>query len=682
MTHDERGSSAASVAVAAPAPAGGQARPSTAAVDERRRHQTVAGRPNLLKPGVVLQGRYRVHDVLGIGGMSTVYRGRDLHFAGVDRACAVKEMFNVGDDARMRQLRLTNFQREAALLAQLTHVAIPRIYDYFEYHGSIYLVLELVEGHDLETILGQRGEPFSEEQLLVWSLELCDVLAYLHKWQPEPIIFRDLKPSNIMIRTNGMLTLVDFGIARVFAPNEKGTMIGTEGYAPPEQYKGKADARGDIYAFGATLHHLATGSDPRGEIPFTFAQRPPRRLNSALTPEFEQLILKAVAYSPADRFQSVDEVREALLDIQEQRSRRPARVTAKAATARSSSDGSQLLDRPTGTGTLAPVQVQSVGTDRLAWTVITGDEVRGSAAHAGGAVYIGSYDGSLYAIDETDGAVRWRFRCQRGVVSRPLPAADLVIFGSEDYSVYAVSRQQGRGVWSYRTTMPVRSSAQSDERSCYIGSDDGFLYRIDRARGTVAWRYKSWGPIRGTPMIAEKTVVFGSEDGYVYSVDRETGQLVWRCHVGAAMVSSPTLAGKTVIVGAADGAIRGLNAETGKVAWSHQTRKAIIASPVVVDTAAYVGSADGTLYALDTTSGYQTWATPLCRQLTSTAAIDGQHLYIGGTDGNLYCLNRADGGILWRFTAGGPIASRPLVSAEHVIFGCFDGKVYAIHRQT
>src|SRR5690606_19925191 len=137
-----------------------------------------------------------------------------------------------------------------------------------------------------------------------------------------------------------------FGIARVFAPNEKGTMIGTEGYAPPEQYKGKADARGDIYAFGATLHHLATGSDPRGEIPFTFAQRPPRRPNSALTPESEHLSLKAVDYSPSDRFHSVEEMREAFHEIRKGRDRRTARVTATAASERTAIGGSQLLGRP------------------------------------------------------------------------------------------------------------------------------------------------------------------------------------------------------------------------------------------------------------------------------------------------------------------------------------------------
>ncbi len=206
--------------------------------------------------------------------MSTVYRARGLRFTSVDRSCAVKEMFNSADDARLRQIRFANFQREAALLATLTHAAIPRIFDYFEQQGTIYLILELIRGQDLETMLTKRGAPFDESVLVDWAIRLSDVLSYLHGQTPEPIVFRDLKPSNLMIRSEDeALMLVDFGIARSFAPQQKGTMIGTEGYAPPEQYKGISDVRGDVYALGATLHHLATGSDPRMETPFTFAAR-------------------------------------------------------------------------------------------------------------------------------------------------------------------------------------------------------------------------------------------------------------------------------------------------------------------------------------------------------------------------------------------------------------------------
>jgi len=641
---------------------------------DRRGHAAASSRPNVLKAGTVLQARYRIQDVLGVGGMSTVYRARDLRFTGVERLCAVKEMFNVGDDPRLRQMRLTNFQREAALLATLSHPTIPRIYDFFELQGTIYLVLELIQGNDLETLLAQRGEAFPQETVVAWALQLCDVMTYLHTQEPEPIIFRDLKPSNIMIRSDSTLALVDFGIARSFAPAQKGTMIGTEGYAPPEQYRGIADIRGDVYALGATLHHLSTGSDPRSETPFTFAQRPPRRLNPVLTPEFEQLILKCVAYSSADRHASVDEVRQALIAVRDQR-----QPTARGGEAnqRGGAHGSAILAWPTAGAAEAS---QAGAEKRLAWTVSTQDEIRGSASHAGGAVYVGSYDGFLYAIDETDGSVRWRFRAQRGIVSRPLPAGDAVIVGSEDFNVYAVSRQQGRAAWSFRTNMPVRSSGLGDERAVAIGSDDGFVYRIDRVRGTLLWRYRSWGPVRATPIAAAGGFFFGSDDGYLYNVDQDTGKLKWRHQVGAPVMSSAVLTDRTLIAGAADGHVRAFAADSGNVLWAHQTGKAVIASPVVVDQTAYIGSADGSLYALDVATGALTWKVPLCRQLTSTASVDGELLYIGGTDGVLYCLKRDDGSLKWRFAAGGPLVAKPLVTADHIIIGSLDGKLYAVHR--
>ncbi len=641
------------------------------------RHIATADRPNLLKAGAVLQSRYQIHNVLGVGGMSTVYRARDLRFAGVERWCAVKEMFNLGDDPKLRQLRLTNFQREAAMLATLSHAAIPRIHDFFDHQASINLVLELISGQDLETLLTQRGDPFTEQQLITWAIELCDVLEYLHGHDPEPIIFRDLKPSNIMIRNTGALTLVDFGIARSFVPLEKGTMIGTEGYAPPEQYRGTADARGDIYALGATLHHLATGSDPRTETPFTFAQRPPRRLNAKISAEFEELILKAVSYTPQDRYASVSELKTAIVAIRDLATHSGI---ARAGAERTTAYGSKLLAPPASTERAADAAPSA--DDRVSWIVSTGDEVRGSAAHAGGAVYVGSYDSHMYAIDDTDGTIRWRFRAQRGIVSRPLPAAELLIFGSEDTSVYALSRQQGRSVWSFRTAMAVRSSPSLSERSCFVGSDDGFLYCLDRARGSVSWRYRTWGPIRATPLVVDRKVIFGSDDGYLYCIDRDGGQLNWRTNVGAPMVDSAALVGSTIVVGGLDGQLRGFSVENGKVSWQLVTGKAIIASPVWVDQTVYVGSADGSFYALEAESGELSWKQPLCRQITSTAAIDGESLYIGGTDGRLYCLNRAGGEVRWFFHADGPIVARPLVTAEHVVVGSLDGKVYALHRET
>ncbi|MFO3796937.1 MAG: serine/threonine protein kinase, partial [Anaerolineales bacterium] len=215
-----------------------------------------------LAPGSLLVNRYLIQEVIGAGGMGSVYRARDMHFPNVPRLVAVKEMINMAPDPLVRQTIVQNFEREANLLATLNHPSIPRIYDYFSQDNRSYLVLEYIHGKDLETIINETPGFLPEEQVIHWAVQLCDVLAYLHNHKPEPIIFRDMKPSNVMINLSGDVVLVDFGIARTFQAGQKGTMIGTEGYSPPEQYRGEATPLADIYALGATLHHALTRRDP------------------------------------------------------------------------------------------------------------------------------------------------------------------------------------------------------------------------------------------------------------------------------------------------------------------------------------------------------------------------------------------------------------------------------------
>ncbi len=600
--------------------------------------------------------------------MSTVYRARDLRFPGVERLCAIKEMVIAVEQPRLRQMRLATFRREAALLATLTHPSIPRIYDFFDLGGTIYLVLELVHGQDLETLLASHGGSYPQETVISWGLQLADVLSYLHHQTPEAIVFRDLKPSNIMLRPDDSLALVDFGIARHFATSQKGTMIGTEGYAPPEQYRGIADARGDIYAFGATLHQLATNDDPRDEPPFSVSQRPARQLNPSLSAASSDLITRCVAYDASDRFGSIDEVREALLLVRDaMRADSPVseeRVVPPAPRSVPATGDSSLLNAP----------------DRLDWQTATNDEIRGAASFASGAIYVGSYDGHLYAIDEASGAVRWRYRTRGGVVSKPLIADDLVIVGSEDHSIYAVARQMGRLAWSYRTNQPVRSSASGDARGCGIGSDDGFVYRLNRSTGGLLWRFRTWGPVRSSPVEMGGSIVVGSDDGSIYCLDRNTGQVKWRTEIGAAVLSSAAVTRNAVVIGAADGAIRALHPQTGVLLWKATTGRAVIATPLIIKHRVYVGSADGSLYALDLAHGGIAWQAPLSRQITASASIDGDQVIVGGTDGVLFGISIEDGEVIWRVPIGTPIVSKPLITPDHIVVGGLNGVLYALVR--
>jgi serine/threonine protein kinase len=261
-----------------------------------------------LEAGTVLQGRYQIQRLLGGGGMGMVYLAHDQRLA--NRPCAIKEMVDHFIDQAQRIEANEYFAREADTLAQLKHQAIPAITDRFELANRHYLVMEYVEGRNLEEELAVRGEPLPEGLVIDIARQLCDVLAYLHGLVP-PIIYRDMKPSNVMLNSNGRVVLVDFGIARLFKAARKGTMIGTLGFAPPEQYQGLVDPRSDIYSLGATLHYVLTGRDPEKFPPFSFPSV--RELRPAVSSNLAGAIDAALAYEMDGRPGRVQEFRDMML---------------------------------------------------------------------------------------------------------------------------------------------------------------------------------------------------------------------------------------------------------------------------------------------------------------------------------------------------------------------------------
>jgi hypothetical protein len=264
--------------------------------------------PGPLASGTVLQNRYAIEKLLGGGGMGMVYLARDQRLA--NRPCAIKEMVDHFIDQAQRIEANEYFAREADTLAQLKHQAIPAITDRFEIANRHYLVMEYVEGRNLEEELAARGEPLPEGLVIDIARQLSDVLAYLHGLKP-PIIYRDMKPSNVMLNPNGRVVLVDFGIARLFKAARKGTMIGTLGFAPPEQYQGHVDPRSDIYSLGATLHYVLTGRDPEKFPPFSFP--PIRELRPGVSSNLAGAIDAALAYEMNGRPATIQEFRDMML---------------------------------------------------------------------------------------------------------------------------------------------------------------------------------------------------------------------------------------------------------------------------------------------------------------------------------------------------------------------------------
>ena len=260
----------------------------------------------MLSAGHVIQDRYKIEKMLGEGGMGSVYLATDTR---LPRQWALKELIQNTQDESERIQAEQSFVAEAQILSGLNHPSLPRVVDFFQENGRHYLVMDYVEGTTLEQLL-EKG-PLSVGETIRLGVQMCEALEYLHG-QAQPVIFRDLKPANIILTKTGKPMLVDFGIARVFrqGAGSDTRALGTPGYAAPEQYgRGQSDHRTDLYALGATLHHCLSGSDP-GESPFQFLAL------TGASEELNHLILRAVSLKPEDRFQNALDFRQALEGVE------------------------------------------------------------------------------------------------------------------------------------------------------------------------------------------------------------------------------------------------------------------------------------------------------------------------------------------------------------------------------
>jgi serine/threonine-protein kinase len=266
------------------------------------------------QPGSILHNRYRIVKLLGQGGFGTMYRAWDMTLG---RPCALKENLDAAPEIQRQ------FLREAKILANLNHPNLPRVIDYFIEGPGQYLVMDYIEGKDLQEMLEARGAPLPEEQVLPWIRQICDALTYLHSQKP-PIIHRDVKPANIRITPSGTAVLVDFGIAKAFEAGSRttrGAQAVSPGFSPYEQYgKGATDARTDVYALGATLYTLLTGTEPpemvqRVPSVLTPGGDPlvlPRQRNPAISLRTSAALMSALQMDPGQRLQSAADFKAAL----------------------------------------------------------------------------------------------------------------------------------------------------------------------------------------------------------------------------------------------------------------------------------------------------------------------------------------------------------------------------------
>jgi serine/threonine protein kinase len=263
-----------------------------------------------LSLGNILAGRYRLISLLGQGGAGAVYLAEDTEL--FDRSVAVKELIDQFDGDEDRAAAVARFTQEARMLVTLSHPNLPDVRSYFNEAGRYYLVMEYIDGSTLLEQLRNANGVLPPATVMDWGRQVCDVLAYLHGHTP-PVVFRDLKPSNIMLDRHGRIKLIDFGTARHFdtTKNTDTLKMGSIGFAAPEQYQGQGQTgpQTDIYALGATLHQMLTNEDPSAR-PFVFT--PPSMIRPEIPESVSRAVMRALNLDPAQRFPTAQEMRHAL----------------------------------------------------------------------------------------------------------------------------------------------------------------------------------------------------------------------------------------------------------------------------------------------------------------------------------------------------------------------------------
>ena len=647
----------------------------------KRTRKSQGSQRKTLQPGDVLQDRYRIVGTLGVGGFSSVYQARDMRFPGGTKLWAIKEMLIATSDPRIRELTIKTFEREAGWLATLDHPAIPDVADYFTEENRSYLVLELIRGKDLDDWLQESQDTLDEATALNWSIQLCDALAHLHSHDP-PIVFRDLKPSNIMLDHHDNIRLIDFGIAKTFEADIKGTMIGTEGYSPPEQYRGEATPAGDVYALGATLHHLLTRQDPRLEPPFTFHERPIRSVNTNISTAFEAVIARCLQYNYRDRYANASVLKEALEAIRDGAATPAITPPSSTPTSQPATATPATPPPPAVSSSPAPPpavpQIDTASQIQPIWSFKCEDEIRGRPAVAQGIVLVGVYDNNIYALSAGSGEFLWKFPTSDGLGSSPCVYEDAVYIGSADKNLYSINLRTGRKNWTFPTDGPIYSSPSASFDHIFFGSDDNHFYAIHAKRGTQAWKANAYTAVRSSPYVDDERVFFGTEGGYIYCLEIATGKVIWQQQAKRAVTSSPTYADEIIFVGSVDATVYALDAARGYPLWRYRTNRAIISSPAVANEMLYIGSSDGNLYALDINSGRQKWVFETEGQIPSSPAVTNEAVYFGSTDGYVYSLSLKRGELRWRYKTDGAVISSPVIVDGTLYIGSTDHKLYAL----
>lgn len=669
---------------------------------------------------------YELGRVLGRGQFGVVYAARHRQLG---RDVAVKHLAgDPGEDA------LARFRREARILAQLDHPHVVTIYDYREVGDVRLLVMETLTGGSLADQL-RVGVPI--ETAVAATMAAATALHHVHG---NGVLHRDVKPENLMLSSSGVLKVTDFGVARGEATDqtvadltEAGSFFGTPAYAAPEQVA-EAMAPGwppvgpatDQWALAAVLYRTLSGEpthDGTGGLIALFTRRlndearPLADVAPEVPPAIADVVMRALARDPAERFGSTEDFAVALghaafealgpdwLDRSSVSIRDPGVVRVAA----------------TGTPSITAAGTDPHQRDVLAdaTTTETGSVVDGSGGGITGATAAVGGPDPIPAGNLTDAASppgravasaadesadrapherarpstrRWPLLAGVAVLAVVLAAVGVVVLrdrgaGQTTSGAPGTTTPGSLPVelaWRFPTDESIRANPLVVDGLVVVGGFDQTLHAVDAATGVGRWELETGGAIRSSAAASGDTVFVGSDDGFLRSVALADGAERWKAQVGFTVAGSPAVADGTVVIGADQ--LYAYDAATGAERWRFSTggtdADVIASSPAVADGVVYVGSDNGKVFAVELATGSPRWAYDTGGAVQSSPVVDGRTVYVGTNDDALVALDAATGTLTWRFEAGAPVRSTPAVSASSVFVGTGAGRLVAVDRTT
>ncbi|MDI2130110.1 serine/threonine-protein kinase [Yinghuangia seranimata] len=631
----------------------------------------------------VLADRYELVRFIGRGGMGEVWEGRDRL---IGRRVAVKLLRPDGRDATATAL----FIREANTAGALHHPGVVTVFDLGEdaADGTLFLVMEYVDGRDLAEVLRSEGPP-AVGVAVGWAAQVAAALARAHA---EGVVHRDLKPANLMLTAEGAVKILDFGIARFADVTSRSSrVIGTLAYMPPERFDEQGgDARSDLYSFGCVLYELLTG-----EIPFD-ASGPVAMMNAHLrTPPprpglrrdgvpaaLDDLVLELLAKDPLRRPESAEAVGRRLL-APAQPSPEDRAVARPAATATIPADEAEtelLLAGPTLPAPERMGRRRFLGVaGGIAAAVAVGGGITAAALNLGRDDRAGP--SSPVARTPSEPFRPWRFKAGRPWNTAPVVTGGLVIAGSDSEGLHAVDSATGAPRWATSFNgfgVESRPPTVIDD-VVYVGSSDNKLYAVDAAGGSELWFVVTTNPLSPAPAVAGETVFVGGRSDAVLAVDIRKRKLRWS-FVGV-HASGLVVSGESLYIAGVDDKVHALNTATGELRWTFAANGLAGRKPVVSDGVVYVGGQDGRVHAVDAAAGTERWSYTAGKRAVVTSAPAGGRLYVGA--GNvLRALDAADGTPKWEFDAQAPITVEPTVAQGLVYVPTQAGDLRAVDAAT